>query len=715
MASLRRPLRSAAPLVAFALAAALTVPACRRSGQASAADAPFERPANVVVAEPIYDSGRKPTWNDWGWSKHADVPNGPARIELSGWGGWILARPNLTGIWGALVFRYKPPAGFGESLAVHLVSPDRGDLPHVTVRAPWAKAEADGWFDVYIPMSRLNPGMVDVDRIIFSTTRNVPAGWVEFDRIGLTAPAPGAARPAVVVQNQEARLEVQCSGTATPIQPMIYGIAFSSMNDAKSPHQWQLGATARRWGGNPASRYNWQLGNAWNTGSDWYFENVNHTSNPGFTYDLFLQDNRQQGVRTALTVPILGWVAKDISSAGFPRSAHPDQQSFDQWRPEAGNGKTAAGALIPSGPATRTSVPAPPEFIKKWVEAIVAKDKQLGTRTVHQYILDNEPALWSSTHRDVHPEALTYNELLDRTIQYGTAIRQADPDAVIAGPAEWGWPNYFYSAKDMAAGHLLRPDRRAHGDVPLIPYYLTKLKDHEAKTGTRILDVLDLHFYPQAKNVYSSQSDPDTAALRLRQTRGLWDPSYRDESWIADTVKLLPRMKEWIDQNYPGRGISIGEWNFGGEQHVSGALAIAEALGLFGQHGVTSAFYWTFPPANSPAYWAFRMFRNFDGKGAAFEQMSVPTRRAPEASLYASRDASGKRWVLLAINTSVNLKLKTRIELTGCAAATKVRSFTYAGESTGPVAGNATSAAGYLSAELAPSSLTVIEFETATP
>ena len=28
---------------------------------------------------------------------------------------------------------------------------------------------------------------------------------------------------------------------------------------------------------------------------------------------------------------------------------------------------------------------------------------------------------------------------------------------------------------------------------------------------------------------------------------------------------LMPRMKEWIDQNYPGRGISIGEWNFGGE------------------------------------------------------------------------------------------------------------------------------------------------------
>src|SRR5262249_29263012 len=155
----------------------------------------------------------------------------------------------------------------------------------------------------------------------------------------------------------------------------------------------------------------------------------------------------------------------------------------------------------------------------------------------------NEPALWNDTHRDVHPEPLTYDELLDRTIRYGTAIRAADPEAIIAGPAEWGWPGYFWSAKDKAAGFHAKPDRRAHGDVPWLSWYLAKLREHEAKTGIRILDVVDLHFYPQGKGVYDGDSggtDRDTAKKRFRATRSLWDPDYLDESWIDEKIRLIP-------------------------------------------------------------------------------------------------------------------------------------------------------------------------------
>ena len=183
------------------------------------------------------------------------------------------------------------------------------------------------------------------------------------------------------------------------------------------------------------------------------------------------------------------------------------------------------------------------------------------------------------SNRDVHPGPITYDELLDRTIRYGTAIRTADPQALIAGPAEWGWTGYLYSAQDSFVGTRQRPDRRAHGDVPLMPWYLKKLHDHEKATGTRVLDVFDVHFYPQGDGVYSEKADTSTAALRLRSTRALWDPTYKDESWIAEPIKLLPRLKEWVQQNYPGLKISLGEYSFGGEQHMSGGLAEAEALG----------------------------------------------------------------------------------------------------------------------------------------
>src|SRR5580765_1626305 len=89
--------------------------------------------------------------------------------------------------------------------------------------------------------------------------------------------------------------------------------------------------------------------------------------------------------------------------------------------------------------------------------------------------------------------------------------------------------------------------------------------------------------------------DPTTAARRIRSTRSLWDPTYVDESWINERMRLLPLLRQWIAMYHPGLRISIGEWNFGAESHMSGGLATAEALGRFGTEGLYSAYYWTFP------------------------------------------------------------------------------------------------------------------------
>jgi hypothetical protein len=330
------------------------------------------------------------------------------------------------------------------------------------------------------------------------------------------------------------------------------------------------------------------------------------------------------------------------------------------------------------------------------------------------YILDNEPMLWNSTHRDVHPQPTSYDELLERTIAYGTAVRDADPEATIAGPAEWGWPSYFYSAVDAKIGFLLRPDRRRHGDVPLLPWYLQRIREHEQKTGRKLLDVVDVHFYPEPKGVKGRDggTDPATAARRLRSTRALWDPSYTDESWINEPVKLIPRLREWIDRYHPGLGISIGEWTFGAEKHMSGGLAVAEALGRFGQGGVTAAFYWTYPPENSPAFQAFRLYRNYDGHGSAFLGRSVPTRGDKNVSLFASRDEAGAHLVLVALNLDPGQPANADIVLGTCGEAASVRSFRYAaGDSAIVPTETAKNEGGLVHATLPPYSMNVLELE----
>jgi hypothetical protein len=534
-------------------------------------------------------------------------------------------------------------------------------MPRVPVGGEFVAVLGDGWSEALVPWEMLNPSGSPFDRIVLQARRPVGAELVRIDKIVLTKPS---AAPGNQPHSRSARLKILCDKPRTRISPLVYGIAAPT---------WETGATARRIGGNPLSRMNWDLG-AWNTASDWYFENVK-----GLSLTESLDDAFAHRAKTALVVPMIGWVAKDVTSVGFPVSKLGEQKARDPYRPEAGNGIGRDDKPLTPGLPSETSIAAPPELIRGWIEALRKRDAATGARHVDMYILDNEPNLWNATHRDVHPEPLSYDELLDRTIRYGEAIRAADPDAVIAGPAEWGWTGYFYSAKDQKNGTTLRLDRRAHGDLPLIAWYLRKLSEREKETGHRILDVLDLHFYPQVQGIYGNQSrtDAEGAAIRLRSTRALWDPTYRDESWIADNVNLIGRMKAWIKENYPGRGISIGEWSFGAEEHISGGLAIAEALGRFGQQGVLSAFYWTAPAPGTPGFQAFRAYRNFDGKGGSFLDWSVPTETVPGASLFASRDEAGTHIVAVLLNLEASDAEDAEILMSGCGAKTSRRTFAY--------------------------------------
>lgn len=502
-------------------------------------------------------------------------------------------------------------------------------------------------------------------------------------------------------------MAVQCGHAGQVVSPTIFGVAWADADK-------ELGATAHRWGGNTTSRYNWKLGNAWNTAQDWFWQNVTIDS-----YEVFLAKAAEKGGLAAITVPMMGWVAKDNKSASFLVSKVGPQEKTDPDHPDFGNGKKPDGkTLIPPPDPTQTSVKMTPEEVGEWVAKIRAADQKRGKRLVFEYILDNEPGLWNTTHRDVHPEPMTYDELLEKTIAYATAIRKADPDAIIAGPASYGWWEYFYSAKDHEAGFFSKPDRKAHGDVPLLAWYLQKLAEHEKKTGVRLLDVLDVHIYPQADHVQGpdgaggdggGETDRKTNDLRFRVTRSLWDRAYQDESWIKEAVYLVPRMKELIAKNYPGRGFQIGEYNFGAEHHAAGGVALAEVLGRFALNGVSHAFYWTYPKKPKPAYWAFRAYRNYDGAGGHFLERIVPSSAPAGTSLYASRDAAGKKWVLVALNFSADRPYDARIALEGCTPPTGIKSYLYTGAESGFVPGEVKLVGGALEGKLPPYSITVIE------
>jgi Glycoside hydrolase family 44 len=186
-------------------------------------------------------------------------------------------------------------------------------------------------------------------------------------------------------------------------------------------------------------------------------------------------------------------------------------------------------------------------------------------------------------------------------------VKSVDSTALILGPVDFGYPVYSY-----AAG------------------YLDAMAQAEATSGMRLLDYLDEHYYPSSSlGSLANTTDPgdaDLQAQRLRSTRSLWDPTYEDESWIGQynpPIQLIPYFKQLISAHYPGTRLAITEYNWGGTQSINGALAEADVLGIFGREGLDLATMWGPPASTDAVAYAFRIYRNYDGQGAAYGETWV--------------------------------------------------------------------------------------------
>lgn len=487
--------------------------------------------------------------------------------------------------------------------------------------------------------------------------------------VTLAAGPPGISSAAATVVGPTLRVNAAAHGYV--INPGIYGASFPTSAFASAAR-----ISLSRWGGNATTRYNWRTGNT-NAGSDWFFENMRQGSGSAKPLDALVAAANAGSERTSIAVPVIGVVAKDATSCGFPKSTYPSQQQFDYWRPACGNGvpPSGSGQLGVRLPASQTSIAFPAADQRTMAAAYLAV-----TRVPPIFQLDNEPTLWNSTHHDVQPNPILATTLFARSTAAADAIHAGAPTAQISGPGDWGWCAYFfYPADNCAPG----ADRTRHGNLDLAAAYLSAFHAHDLAVKHRTLTFFDEHFYPQGTNVaLSSADDPATDVLRLRSVRALWDPSYVDESWIGGTaypvVQLLPRMRAWVNKYYPGTGISIGEYNFGNLDHINGALAQADVLGLFGRYGVSWAALWAPPTlASSPGAFAFRMFRNLDGRGAGFGTQSVAASSANQGQLsnYASLRADGTL-TLVVINKTAST-LTSSLLISGYAPATRAIAYRY--------------------------------------
>lgn len=491
-------------------------------------------------------------------------------------------------------------------------------------------------------------------------------------------------------------LTVDATNQTHAISPYIYGWnAFDLISTAGKA----ANITLDRFGGNATSRYNYKL-DVTNAASDWYFENRNGATGLEDTGEFNAQITADAaiGAKTMGTVNVLGWVAKDNSSCSFPASTYPTQYAFDPYKSSCGDGEHADQTNITGNDPTVTSVAVDSSWAGDWVKYLVSKFGTAANGGVAFYDLDNEPAWWDAVHRDVHPVASTYDEVTDNGIATALAIKTADPTAAVNGPVVDNWWNYFYSKKDMEAGWGSSPcwqpwgnpvDRKAHGGVPFIEYYLQQFKAQEAAHG-RLLDYLDLHTYFAATyngNGVGSTTAGDTGEqkARLNSTRVFWDSTYTDSNFPQPNYstdsnyttscdvplqapQLIPMAQAWVAKDYPGTKIAFTEYNWGGQESINGAVAQADVLGIFGREGLDMATLWGSPDPTTqvPGLMAFEIYRNYDGKNSTFGDTALASASADQGTLsvYGALRTSDNAITVVVINKSYG-DLTSAISFTG--------------------------------------------------
>jgi hypothetical protein len=394
--------------------------------------------------------------------------------------------------------------------------------------------------------------------------------------------------PEVSGQNS-VQITIDAKGTRTPVSPYIYGRNNSLSDNKNSP------VTAASWtryrdagimmfrdgGGNNSTKYNWRK--KLSSHPDWYNNVYSHD------WD-YAAKSLQQNIPQAQAMWTLQLIGK---AAGNSNNNFNDWgYNISQWWTGCAQNLAGGGTVSPTGSEALKEgnpdlylVPWPPDSV------VGILDHWFGTggtgldkSKLLYWNMDNEPEIWSGTHDDVMPTQLAAETFMQRYIETAKKARAKYPEIKLVGPVpanEWQW--YNWGSTWVAYGGK---------NYVWLEYFIKRLADEQKATGIRLLDVLDIHYYP---------TDITVSKDILQVHRVFYDKNYvfplangvhRIGGWDTNINKeyIFERCKEWlvkyIGANH-GVTFSVTETSiYSGAPVMVRAVWYASMLGEFARQGV---------------------------------------------------------------------------------------------------------------------------------
>ncbi|MDD7518105.1 glycoside hydrolase family 44 protein [Ruminococcus flavefaciens] len=430
-------------------------------------------------------------------------------------------------------------------------------------------------------------------------------------------------------------ITVDLKGERKEISPLIYGVNqyTTSLKDVKT--------YSVRQGGNRMTAYNWET-NASNAGSDWKHSsdtNLSESDDPADCVQGLSKDAAKNNVGYKLTtLQLAGYVSADKDGTVTEEEKAPSKR----WNKVV----LTKDAPFADTPDLTDGV----VYMDEYVNYIINKlgDSKSATG-IQGYSLDNEPVLWNDTHSRMHPEPVTIKELGEKSIEMAKNVKKLDPNAEVFGPALYGYTAFDHLDDDD--DHTEWEEVKAANNYHwYLDCYLDQMHKASEESGTRLLDVLDIHYY--------SESARNGIDDRLQSVRTLYEKGFSENSWIGQwcmqNVPILPTIQASIDKYYPGTKLGISEYNFGGGNDASGTIAEAEALGCYADQGVYFASLWGGEPFIVAG---INLYTNYDGKGGSFGDTLVPAKSedVSKSSTYAAVNSKDDSQVTVMV-TNKDLK-----------------------------------------------------------
>jgi mannan endo-1,4-beta-mannosidase len=461
---------------------------------------------------------------------------------------------------------------------------------------------------------------------------------------------------------------IDVSKNQQPISPFLFGV--NAANGLDDSNDMDMNVEVRRQGGNRLTGYNWE-NNASNAGQDSKHSNDNwlisisgiqddKSEEPGILMTAMHEKSLAMKCQSVVTIPMAGFVAADK------------------------NGEVTVEETAPSArwkmvkPFKRKNFSLKPDvsddavYTDEMVHFLVTKFGMANTsKGIQFYALDNEPALWRSTHPRLHPAKPTCKEMFTKSIEFSAAVKSVDKYAQILGGVFYGYSehNNMQNASDW---YQIKKGYTSYTEA-----FLDKMKKASDSVGYRLVDILDFHWYPEATGVNNEGksericegggNDEKVAYARMQAPRSLWDTTYVEKSWITQdnkAIALLPMLKKSIDAFNPGTKIALTEFDYGGGDHISGGIAMTDAFGIFATNGVYMANYWKETTGYAAA--AFRIFRNYDNKKSTWGDVLVKSTTSDivNSSVYASYSKSDSTVIhLVLINKNPKESIKGEFKL----------------------------------------------------